>query len=152
MPTLPRLLAACAGFLIAVLWMDLMFDVQALGGDGGVPEPALAQVAAYYRRATTDAWPMSALIAGVMLVAVAGAIVAAVRAPGVRSLAAVVAIALPVSLALARVVPNAARLGQRADTIAVQAELARSIGRDHLVCLAAVTVFLVLQLAGGRGR
>jgi hypothetical protein len=26
----PLVLAACGGFLLAVLWMDLMFDVQVL--------------------------------------------------------------------------------------------------------------------------
>ena len=35
------LLAACGGFLIAVLWMDLMFDVQVLRTrEGDVPEAA----------------------------------------------------------------------------------------------------------------
>src|SRR5213082_1646375 len=62
-------LAAAGGFLLAVLWMDLIFDVQVLrhparGGD--VPEPVLASIAAYYRRATTDSRPMSHLIGGVM--------------------------------------------------------------------------------------
>jgi hypothetical protein len=149
---LPYLLAACAGFLIAVLWMDLMFDVQGLGGDGSVPEPALASIAAYYRRVTTDAGAMSALIAGVMITAVAGALLAAVRTPGVGSIAALLAIALPVGLALLRIVPNAVRLGQRADAIAVQEQLARRIAREHLLCLAAVIVFLLLQLTAASGR
>jgi len=152
MSALPRLLAACAGFLIGVLWMDLMFDVQALAGSGAVPESALASIAAYYRRVTTDASPMSMLIAGVMLVAVAGAIVTAVRVPGARPIAAAIAIVVPVGLALGRVVPNAVRLGQRGDAVATQAELAIGIARDHLVCLVAVVAFLVLQLGARTGR
>ena len=38
---------AGAGFLLAVLWFDLMFDVQALGG-GVLPEDKLASIADYY--------------------------------------------------------------------------------------------------------
>src|SRR5262249_18886028 len=52
----PTLLAACGGFLLAVLWMDLMFDLQMLGA---APEAAVASIAAYYRRVTTDARPMN---------------------------------------------------------------------------------------------
>jgi hypothetical protein len=62
------LLAACGGFLLAILWMDLIFDVQVLGhrrADGPLPEPVLASIAAYYKRATTDSAPMSRLIAAV---------------------------------------------------------------------------------------
>jgi len=153
MPALPRLLAACAGFLMGVLWMDLMFDVLALGGDGVVPEPALASIAAYYRRVTTDASPMGGLIAGVMLVAVAGAIATVVLRPDARSIAAALLVTSAVGLALFRVVPNAVRLGQRSDAVAAQSTLARGIARDHLLCLAAVGAFLVLQIRHrDRGR
>ena len=51
---------ACGGFLLAVLWMDLMFDVQVLrhrGSTAPLPEDVLASIAAYYRRVTTDAEP-----------------------------------------------------------------------------------------------
>ena len=62
--------AAGASFLIAVLWFDLMFDVQA--GRPGEPTPeALASISAYYRRVTTDASPMGRLVALVMLATIA---------------------------------------------------------------------------------
>lgn len=51
------ILTACAGFLLAVLWMDLMFDSQA-GLRGPQPdEAALAAIGAYYHRATTHPSP-----------------------------------------------------------------------------------------------
>src|SRR5436190_24399631 len=57
-----------AGFLLAVLWFDLMFDVQALRRRAGdLPEDVLASTAAYYRRVTTAARPMNRLVAAVML-------------------------------------------------------------------------------------
>jgi hypothetical protein len=45
-----------------------------------------------------------------------------------------------------RTVPNAVQLGRRADTTAEQTRLARSIYRDHLVCLAGMSTFLALRL------
>src|SRR5437870_11989528 len=68
-------LALCAGFLLAVLWFDLMFDVQVLGRGRGadpLPEEVLASIAAYYRRVTTQARPMNYLVGVVMLVTAAG--------------------------------------------------------------------------------
>ena len=54
----------------AVLWFDLMFDVQMRGHYGEVPASALASISAYYRRVTVEAWPMNRLIAVVMLLTV----------------------------------------------------------------------------------
>ena len=56
--------AAGAGFLLAVLWFDLMFDTQTDKHSGDVlPSDVLASISAYYRRVTTDAYPMNRLIA-----------------------------------------------------------------------------------------
>ena len=46
-----------AGFLLAVLWFDLMFDVQVLRNPAR--RGALDSVSAYYRRVTTSARPMN---------------------------------------------------------------------------------------------
>ena len=61
-------LASGGGFLVAVIWMDLMFDVLALGPvrDGELSEDSLAQIATYYRRVTTTASPMNVLVSAVM--------------------------------------------------------------------------------------
>jgi hypothetical protein len=58
------------------------------------------------------------------------------------------AAALAIGLATVRVFGRARRLGTRDDSIDVQSGLARSILRYHLVCLAAMTVVLAVQLAG----
>jgi hypothetical protein len=55
--------------------------------------------------------------------------------------------AVPILLALVRTVPNAVRLGARAGSPAELSHLARSICRDHLVCLAFMSAFLVLWVA-----
>ena len=73
---------AGAGFLLAVLWFDLMFDVQVLGrprGEAELPGPLLASISAYYRRVTTAARPMNRLVAAVMLATLAALIVEVAR-------------------------------------------------------------------------
>ena len=58
------MVTAAAGFLVAVLWFDLMFDVQVLRHrhHGVLPEPVLVSIAGYYRRVTTTASPMGRLV------------------------------------------------------------------------------------------
>jgi hypothetical protein len=145
--------AAGAGFLIAVLWFDLMFDVQTRHGEAAeaLPAEVLASIGGYYRRVTTEARPMNRLITAVMALTVVaiGVEIARRGAPwwiGGISLAAAVG---AIGLAAARTVPNAVRLGRAADPVEVQSRLARSVFRDHLICLAAMLVVLGLQLAVG---
>ena len=137
-----------AGFLLAVLWFDLMFDVQSLRRRGELPESALASISAYYRRVTTDARPMNRLI-GVVMVATLAAIVVQIvdgEAPRWAAWASLALAAGPIGLAAVHTFPTAVRLGARADAQGVQGRLARSICRDHLVCLAGIVALLGVQL------
>ena len=60
--------AAGAAFLLAVLWFDLMFDVQTRKRvENPLPPELLASISAYYRRVTTDAYPMNRLVALIMV-------------------------------------------------------------------------------------
>jgi hypothetical protein len=141
------------GFLAAVLWMDLMFDVQTLrhpARDGDIPEPVLASIAAYYRRVTTDAFPMGHLVGTMMLVTIAASLVHLARNPEplAARLAPLLIVVAPVALAAGRVVPSAGRLGARTDGPAVQSALARAICRDHLLCLGAILAFIAAVLVG----
>ena len=139
-------MAAGGGFLLAVLWFDLMFDVQARRLDEPDGDARLASIADYYRRVTIEAYPANRLIAAVMVLTIAGSIVLLWRMPSLRTFVALVLVIAPVALARARVVPNAMRLGRRGDPLDVQRALARTILRDHVACFAAIAAFLVLQL------
>ena len=142
--------SAGAGFLLAVLWFDLMFDVQVLGrGLHALPEQVLASIAAYYGRVTTAARPMNRLVAAVMLATLAGIVVEIIRGVSDQWAAwSSLALALPaIVLAAAHTVPSAVRLGARSDTSERQSALARSICRDHLLCASAIAGVLALQLA-----
>jgi ER membrane protein SH3 len=144
--------AAGAGFLAAVLWFDLMFDVQvARHREGVVPEAVLSSIAAYYARVTTSARPMNRLIATVMLVTLAAIVVEIARGHPARWIGvASLALAVPaIALAGARIVPSAVRLGERADTPEQQSSLARSIFAGHVLCLTLIVGVLIVQLGFG---
>jgi hypothetical protein len=149
-----RLLLPCAGFLLAVLWMDLIFDVQvAPHPEGDLPREVLDSIATYYRRVTTDAAPMGHLVGVVMLATVGGSLTQLARgrsALWLRILP-VLAAGLPIVLAQTVVFPNAVELGQLTGTAATQTALARSIYHAHLACLASILLFLATQLERGRG-
>jgi hypothetical protein len=138
---------AGAGFLLAVLWFDLMFDVQVRRGEEGV-----ASIAAYYRRVTLEAYPMNRLVAVVMLGTLAALVVQLVEGEAPRWAAtASLALALgAIGLALGHTFRTGARLGSGRDTPAQQVVLARLMLRDHLVCLAAIAAVLVVQLGFAR--
>ena len=140
---------ACGGFLLAVLWFDLMFDVQVRRHrHGDLPESVLSSIASYYRRVTTDAQPMTFAVALVMAIGVV-AVIGQLVTDSIARWASAISLALaavPIVLALRRVLPNAARLGSRVDPIDVQSALARQIYADHLFCLAAIAAFLAVQL------
>jgi hypothetical protein len=141
--------AAGAGFLLAVLWFDLMFDAQVLGQRSAeLPEAVLDSIGRYYARVTTNARPMNRLVAAVML-ATLGSIVAEIangKPSQAVAYASLALAAVAILLAGLRTVPSAVRLGSGRDDPARQSALARSILRQHLVCFAAIAALLALQL------
>ena len=143
------MLAATGGFLLAVLWMDLMFDSQARGRGAVLDQAVLDSITDYYRRATTDSQPMGKLIAVVMvllLAALAGEAVLGDNPGWVIALSAVLA-GGPIALAALRTVPNARRLGQRAGSPAEQSRLARAVLTDHILCAIGMGLFVVLWVS-----
>jgi hypothetical protein len=145
--------AAGIGFLLAVLWFDLMFDVQVRGHHEAVlPAEVRDSVAAYYRRVTTNAYPMNRLVATAMLVTIA-ALIGEVADGDVHSGVAWSSLALTaaaVGLAGARTVRRAVQLGSQAGTAEQQTVLARSVFRDHIACVAAISLALALQIGWAR--
>jgi hypothetical protein len=141
--------AAGAAFLLAVLWFDLMFDVQVRKHPGDpMPPDVLASISAYYRRVTTEAYPMNRLVALVMVLTLAAIVAEIVEAAnpwwiGWGSLVIAGSGFVPT---LMRTVPNARRLGGAQDTSEEQSRLARTIWRAHLLSFARMFVVLCLQL------
>jgi len=150
---LNAVVSAGAGFLLAVLWFDLMFDVQARAGagNGEVSEHALASIAAYYARVTTAARPMNRLVAAVMLATLAAIVAEIAKGTGPSWLpwASLALAALPIGLAGARTVPAAVRLGARRDSVEVQSRLARRVLAEHLLCFVSIAALIGVQLGWG---
>jgi hypothetical protein len=144
------LLLVSGGFLLAVLWMDLMFDSQVRRlHDEQLPEQVLASIADYYRRATTTSRPMSRLIVATMVTLLGALVFQSVRGedPAALIVMSSALAAAPILIAGARTVRNAVRLGARKDDCIGQSRLARSLYRDHLMCFALMATFVVLRLA-----
>ena len=143
---------AGAGFLLAVLWFDLMFDVQARWHHGEVPDGALASIAAYYRRVTTKARPMNRFVATVMLGTLVAILIQLLRGDAPRWTATVSLVLTVAAILTAAVhaVPSAIRLGGRSGSIPEQSRLAHGILRDHLFCASAIAAVLLVQLAFAR--
>jgi hypothetical protein len=117
------------------LWFDLMFDVQRSAG--------VDSTAAYYHRVTTTARAMNRLVAVFMvwtLVALVGEIVQGDANRGVAVASLTLAL-FAIGLAVGRTVRNAVKLGEQPDVA-----LARSILRDHVMCLIAIAALLLLQV------
>jgi len=143
------LAASGAGFLLAVLWFDLMFDVQTRKSAANeLPPDVLASISAYYRRVTTEAYPMNRLVALVMLLTLAAICVEIVRGEYAWWIAwgSLLVAASGFVPTLMRTVPNARRLGTAQDSPEEQTRLARAICRDHMLSFARMSVLLILQL------
>lgn len=139
-------LAATGGFLLAVLWMDLMFDTQARGGGAELDQRARDSICGYYRRATTTSQPMGAVVAVVMVLLLATLGLEAVLGDSPAWLigASLVLAGGPIALAVLRTVPNAVKLGRQSGSGAEQSHLARAVLRDHIVCAVGMSLFVVL--------
>ncbi|MGH2836992.1 MAG: hypothetical protein ACRDJY_01430, partial [Thermoleophilaceae bacterium] len=125
---------AGAGFLLAVLWFDLMFDIQIRRAEHR--DQAVASIAAYYRRVTIEAYPMNRLVAVVMF-CVLGALVAQLadgEAPRWASISSLVLALGAIGLAVGHTFRNGARLGSGQGMPEEREALARLMLRDHVIC------------------
>ena len=142
--------AAGLGFLLAVLWFDLMFDIQIHRHRSAaeLPSDVRDSVATYYRRVLIGARPMNRLVALAMVFTLA-MLVAEFVGDDTSDAVAAASLGLAagaIGLAGARTVRNALRLAAQADTAPVQTQLARRIFTDHIICLVAISAALILQL------
>lgn len=144
---------ACVGFLLGILWLDLIFDVQTArsGRLGGrAREDALAVVSTYYRHATGGLPAMSHVIAALMLATLASIVVQLVgdTTPDWVAWLSLVATGIPIARAGTNTVPCAMKLGAAATE--ERALLARRVLWDHVIAIIGLTLALLVQLTFGR--
>lgn len=145
-----------AGFLLAVLWFDLMFDVQVRSSTASVD--AVRSIATYYRRVTTDARPMNLLVALAMLVT-AVAIGVEFGTDDIATWVPWVSVGLggaPLFIAALRTVPRAVALGvavgEAPDAPPASTPtrdhhmMARRILAEHVLCFVCISGLIAVQL------
>lgn len=136
---------APAGFLLAVLWFDMMFDVQVRPAE--IPPGALRSISTYYRRVTTDARPMNFAVSTAMLATVVAIVVEIMTYDPAWIGWISLPLALgPMALAVARTVPSAVRLGTRSDPESEQLPIARRVLSDHIICFVCIATVIAIQL------
>jgi hypothetical protein len=148
--------AAGAGFLIAVLWFDLMHDTLVRGHpkEADLPADVIEGIARYYRRVTTDASPMNQLVSVFMLAAFGSIVVqvASTSSGEVLPWLSLGAIVPPLITVRVRTFPNAVELGGHDGRDPARATaLARAVYFDHQVFLVAVLAVLGTQLGAAPG-
>src|SRR4029077_19626832 len=136
--------AAGAAYLLAVLWFDLMFDVQVRKHSDIVPPEILDSIASYYRRVTIGATPMNRFVSVVMIAVLCALVTEIVENENAPWLAwgSLACAASAIGLAAVRTVRNAMKLGRGSGTAEERSQLARTIYRDHLFCLAAIGLLI----------
>ena len=151
---MPKLITLGSGFLLAVLWVNLMFDVQVWPhwGNKTLPEEVLSSIATYYARVSIEASPMGYLVGLVMLMTLAVSVrnVFVGLQPRWVRIATFVLLIGPVVAALTVIFPGAQKLASRTDTLNVQSELANALFTAHAVCFAAIFLVLILQFTPRR--
>jgi hypothetical protein len=141
------ILFACIGYLIAVLWIDLIFDTMVLpyhNSKEPLPEEVLATMAAFFKRITLK--PRLIYVVMISMWAIIILQIVQSSVPAWIAWASLVLTTVPTGYATARVMPAARRLGTRADSLEKQSELARSLFSMHALSFTLMTILFILQL------
>ncbi|MCP4201231.1 MAG: hypothetical protein GY769_04780 [bacterium] len=135
----------CLGFCIAIIYIDLVFDVSVLlhRTRDTLPASALAPITTYYRHVTKNPWLLIFVMTAALTCIVAEVVFGLTSARvGYASLVIFAAIAV---LAVARVIPGAQRLASGREGVKEQTRLARGLLVYHLVFLVLVLSLALLQ-------
>jgi hypothetical protein len=145
--------AVCGAFLVAVLICDLTFDFPVWRSSPGDPIAlggALDDMTSCYRRITARGSLLAAgvtLVMTAMLSALGYELLSRLATSGLTRSTVESSLAVgPISLAMIRTFPRARRLATGGGDAATRTEIARSIARDHAVCLPSMFAYVVTQL------
>lgn len=138
----------CIGFMLAVLYIDLMFDVSAVPyrrTNAPIPGEVVESIASYYRRITQNPY----VLMFVMLTATA-CIVAEIAydlVPRWVGYSSLVFMAIVVLAGGARVIPMAQRLASGKDAEDKRTRLVHSMLPGHIVLLISILLLALVQFS-----
>jgi len=145
------ILFACIGYLLAVLWIDLIFDSLVLPHHGkeSLPEEVLATMASFFKRLTHK--PRLIFMIMISMFTIVILQIGQGTVPAWVGWASLVLVTVPRGYANARVMPTARRLRARTDQPEKQSELARSLFAMHTFSFILMTLLGLIQLYAASG-
>jgi hypothetical protein len=137
----------CIGFMIAILYIDLQFDILALPhrrAGGPAPSGVLGQIATYYGVITKNPYLLMFVMMTALLCIIAEIVYALVpRWAGYSSL---VFMLLAMLGGIVRVIPTAQRLATDTDTIDERTRMVHSMFPSHIFLLIMILSLAAVQL------
>ena len=136
----------CLGFCLAIIYIDLVFDVSARPyrkTNTALPAEVLTPIATYYRYVTKNPW-LLIFVMSVALTCIVAEVLLRLAPPWV-GYSSLVIFGLIALLAMARVIPGAQRLASGKESVEKQTKLAHSLSSYHLVFLVLILSLVLLQ-------
>jgi hypothetical protein len=144
----------CIGFMLAVLYIDLMFDVTAVPyrrTGAALPKEVLAPITHYYGRITQNPYVLMFVMLTATVCLVAEIVYDLV--PRWAAYSSLFFMGLAMVAGSLKVIPTAQRLGSDKDPADVQTSLIHHMLPSHLVLLVSILLLAVIQLmAAGRAN
>ena len=143
----------CIGFMLAILYIDLMFDVMAVPhrrSRATLPKDVLDPITSYYGRVTQNPY----VLMFVMLATTISVVLQIVYGltPRWAAYTSLAAIGLAMVVGVVKIIPAARRLASGKDPAEVQTRLVQSVLTAHVLLLICILVLAAIQLvAAGRG-
>ncbi len=143
----------CIGFMLAILYIDLMFDVMSVPhrrSGTTLPKELLDPITHYYRRVTQNPY----VLMFVMLTTTISLVLQIVYglAPRWAAYTSLAVMGLAMVTGIVKVIPTARRLASGKDPAEVRTRLIHGVFTAHALLLVCILVLAAIQLvAAGRG-
>ncbi len=138
----------CIGFMLAVLYIDLMFDVTAVryrGTNAPIPADVVRPIASYYGRITQNPYVLMFVMLTATVCIVAEIVYELV--PRWAAYSSLVFMAFAMLAGGGRVIPAAQRLASGKDPEDRQTQLIHSMFPGHIVLLVSILLLALVQLS-----
>jgi hypothetical protein len=144
---MPITVFVCIGFMLAVLYIDLMFDVTAVPyrrRDGPLPKEVLNGITGYYGRITQNPYVLMFVMLTTTVCLVAQ--IAYDLVPRWAGYTSLVLMGLAMVTGSAKVIPTAQRLSSGNDPADVQTRLIHGMFPAHVMLLVCILALAAVQL------
>jgi hypothetical protein len=142
-------LFGCIGFMLAVLYIDLMFDVSAVPyrrAKTALPKEVLDPITHYYGRITQN--PYVLMLVMLTTIICIGAEIVFGLAPRWVGYSSLFLMGLSILASVLKVIPTAQRLGSGKDPEVVRTRMVHSMLPFHVVLLVSIVLLAAVQVFG----